>query len=93
MTMFYSNPSRESAPHALPDCEAFEVSERAMQRHRRQHPGEDGPCGITSAGWYWWPCFPGCMPDGDPVGPFATEAEAIADAQEVDTYHARDCGT
>ncbi len=29
------------------------------------------------AGWYWWPCFPGCLPDGEPVGPFVTEAEAI----------------
>jgi hypothetical protein len=33
-------------------------------------------------GWYWWACFPGCMPDSDPIGPFETEAEALADAQE-----------
>lgn len=32
-------------------------------------------------GWYWWACFPGCLPDSDPMGPFATEAEALADAQ------------
>ena len=32
------------------------------------------------AGWYWWACFPGCMPDGDPSGPFKTEDEALADA-------------
>lgn len=32
------------------------------------------------ANWYWF-CFPGCMPDSDPIGPFATEAEALADAQ------------
>ena len=31
--------------------------------------------------WWWWTCLPGCLPDGDPVGPFATEAEALADAQ------------
>lgn len=31
-------------------------------------------------GWYWWPCSPGCLPDGDPVGPFATSEEALADA-------------
>jgi len=31
-------------------------------------------------GWYWWACFPGCMPDGDPSGPFQTEQEAIDDA-------------
>ena len=33
------------------------------------------------AGWYWWTCLPGCMPDSDPIGPFKTEAEALADAQ------------
>lgn len=32
-------------------------------------------------GWYWWSCFPGCLPDGDPVGPFDTSAEAYHDAQ------------
>lgn len=32
-------------------------------------------------GWFWWSCFPGCLPDGEPNGPFATEAEALADAQ------------
>jgi hypothetical protein len=31
-------------------------------------------------GWYWWSCFPGCLPDGDPVGPFETEEEAVQDA-------------
>ena len=36
----------------------------------------------TRAAWYWWSCFPGCLPDSDPFGPFATEAEALADAQE-----------
>ena len=33
-------------------------------------------------GYYWWACFPGCMPDGDPAGPFDTEREAIEDAQQ-----------
>lgn len=31
--------------------------------------------------WWWWICFPGCLPDGEPNGPFATELEAIEDAQ------------
>jgi hypothetical protein len=35
----------------------------------------------VDAGFYWWACFPGCMPDGDPIGPFQTEEEAIEDAQ------------
>jgi hypothetical protein len=41
---------------------------------------EDGEA--LPAGFYWWACFPGCMPDGDPFGPFETEADAIAEANE-----------
>ena len=33
-------------------------------------------------GWFWWTCLPGCLPDSDPYGPFASEAEALADARE-----------
>ena len=40
------------------------------------------PVGEPRYGWYWWSCFPGCLPDGDPVGPFATEDKALADARE-----------
>ena len=29
------------------------------------------------AGWFWWACFPGCLPDSDPFGPFESESEAI----------------
>lgn len=33
-------------------------------------------------GWYWWSCEPGCLPDGDPDGPYPTrkEAEEAADS-------------
>ena len=31
-------------------------------------------------GWYWHACCPGCMPDGEPIGPFDSEQDAIADA-------------
>lgn len=34
--------------------------------------------------WFWWPCFPGCLPDGDKSGPFKTEEEAIGDARSYD---------
>ncbi len=37
-----------------------------------------------AAGWYWWSCFPGCWRRSDPVGPFDTEAEALAHAQDWD---------
>jgi hypothetical protein len=33
-------------------------------------------------GWYWWACFPGCLPDGEPFGPFASSRHAHEDADE-----------
>lgn len=35
-------------------------------------------------GWYWWVCFPCCLPDGEPIGPFASSSAAMYDADE---YH------
>lgn len=32
------------------------------------------------AGFYYWTCFPGCLPEGDAIGPFKTEDEAARDA-------------
>lgn len=37
--------------------------------------------GTPKTGWFYWFCFPGCLPDGEPMGPFATEQEALADAR------------
>lgn len=34
------------------------------------------------AGWFYHYCFPGCLPEGGPMGPYKTQAEAIAAAQE-----------
>lgn len=73
MTQAYSDPTRESDPTALPDVEVFYYLDWAVQ--------EIG----TTSGWYWQACFPGCLPDGEPMGPFATEAEALADAQGGDS--------
>ena len=39
---------------------------------------------IEPSGWYWWSCFPGCLPDGEKVGPFASSSQAYDDANEVD---------
>lgn len=36
---------------------------------------------IYEFGWYWWACFPGCLPDSEAYGPFDTEADAIKDAR------------
>ena len=40
---------------------------------------EDGS--LIRCGFYWQACLPGCLPDGDAVGPFRSEAAAIKDAR------------
>jgi hypothetical protein len=78
MSQHYSNPARASDPHALPDVEVFYDDADMVHGHARNFDSEGNP---VAAGWYWWACFPGCLPDGEAHGPFETEAEAIADAQ------------
>ena len=72
----YSDPERETDEYALPDIEVFHVGPNSEMRNMF-------PEGDDFIGWYWWSCFPGCLPDGEPNGPFATEAEALADAQSL----------
>jgi hypothetical protein len=40
-------------------------------------------------GWYWWSCYPGCIPDSDAFGPFATSYRALKDAIEARRVCAR----
>ena len=72
MTYHYSDPSRESDPHALPDVEVFRINDPTLYRDSN----------ITEPGWYYWFCQPGCLPDGDPFGPFKTEKDAVMDMYE-----------
>jgi hypothetical protein len=48
--------------------------------------GDEGvdsyPYEPMSAGWYWWSCFPGCLPDGEATGPFAYSRQALENADE-----------
>ena len=94
MTQAYSDPARESDTRSLPDIEVFHRTQRDFIRAdadscdgiQLADAMEFGSDRFTEsaalAGWYWWCCFPGCMPEGDPMGPFSTEALALADAQE-----------
>ena len=88
MSQHYSNPRREADPRELPDLEVF-------HHNGRWAPGEwsapdiftdsdsTDPGHAAPAGWYWWACLPGCLPDSEPSGPFTTESEALADAREA----------
>lgn len=103
MTQAYSDPERESDPHALPDIEVFQLTatevvqsdEDLMYEASKEFPlmhmnsqerekalewavEESGATG----GWFWWSCFPGCLPDSEPFGPFKTEQEALEDARD-----------
>ena len=91
----YSDPSRESDEHALPDVEVWYASagtfnaepcyalrdfaqEACIASDEIPYPNEEG--------WYYQFCFPGCLPDSDPIGPFATADEARAAAQEESNH-------
>ena len=36
---------------------------------------------VHEIGWYWWACYPGCLPDSEPSGPFRTSYLAYVDAR------------
>lgn len=96
MTQAYSNPTREEEPYALPDVEVFHQSQQdfirseagTVQRIRLDDERETTPNNFQAAsflqGWYWWSCFPGCLPDSDPYGPYDTEQQALEAAQQTD---------
>ena len=103
MTQAYSDPSRETDPHALPDIEVFQLTaeeavelldEDTLYQYRKDFPlagfnSRDRQAMLdaiidnegVAGGWYWQACFPGCLPDSEPVGPFDSYAEAWADAR------------
>jgi hypothetical protein len=50
--------------------------------HWTHDPSDPHPVANNETGWYWWFCQPGCLPDCEPQGPYATEQEALAEATE-----------
>jgi hypothetical protein len=85
MAQHYSNPARSNDPHALPDLEVWHQTDPDLGR--RADPDDPGDTDeppdyyFNGAGWYYAYCQPGCLWDGDPLGPFDTEAEALVDAR------------
>lgn len=89
----YSDVDREDDPHALPDIEVFEepFARQCSGCSMLDLNGDATECDCWDfeqhewepmAGWFWWSCFPGCLPDSEPFGPFETEEEALADARD-----------
>lgn len=60
------------------NCEVFYVSLGEQTSDTCFWNTEDNePLG---EGWFYWCCMPGCIPEGDAMGPFKTSAEAFQDA-------------
>jgi hypothetical protein len=78
MTQFYTDPTRAYDPNALPDGEAFEMDETLADGMEENDGTRPAP------GWYFWACFPGCLPDSDPTGPYESETAAIFAGQDRD---------
>jgi hypothetical protein len=45
-------------------------------------PKNGWPILAENEGYFWWACFPDCLPDGEPNGPFKSTEEAYINAQE-----------
>ena len=75
MARVYSDTSREDDSWSLPDAEIFhrELSENTPDTVF-WHEDDNEP---FPAGFYYWYCLPGCLPDSSPFGPFETEQAAI----------------
>jgi hypothetical protein len=70
MTHVYSDPTRENEPTALPDVEVF--YDEAWAKNK-------------SGAWFYWYCFPDCLPDSEPIGPYPTEEVAIKAVHDYET--------
>ena len=69
--------------YEIPEPTSFEdVRCPSCERVPLSYGGISTEAGTPKLGWFYWNCFPGCLPDSDPFGPFDTEAAALADAQE-----------
>lgn len=74
MPQLYSEPSRASEPTALPDVEVFYLDSAEIGANPAWRDDDGEP---LAQGWYYWFCFPGCLPDSEPSGPFKTRASAV----------------
>ena len=97
MSRHYSDPKRAGETWALPNVEVFEVTAQEFwsafvaddSTWLAQTMSEAIDVGFDAveaardlAGWYYWYCFPGCLPDSEPCGPYASETDAVEAAQE-----------
>lgn len=82
MGQHFTDPKRASDPTALPDLETFFLDAQGVREHEVFADCIDEDTSLEDlVGWYYQPCLPGCLPDGEPHGPFDSEEEALEDAR------------
>lgn len=84
MAYHYSDATREGVRRTLPDIETFAdlaCSRCSALGGERCGEGCDSPPRTLRHFAHF--CLPGCLPDSDPLGPFDSEAEALAAAREA----------
>lgn len=70
------------------------MREDTADHHAKSHAGQHGDFEVfwgadeqfevhpLQPGWYWWYRKLGHLPDGDPIGPFATSQAAFGDYKD-----------
>ena len=84
MSQHYSDPSRADDAWSLPDVEVFELTAREVAERDEDLFYEYIEDECITGGWFYWFCFPGCMPESDAFGPYKTRQEAIDASQDQD---------
>lgn len=70
----YSRIEDMNNPWKLPDVEIFYNDGETLVSDENEDPFE--------IGWYYQYCFPGCLPDSSPFGPFSSSEEALEDLRQ-----------
>ena len=74
-------------------CGEFQLSENYIQVEGWVGPeskvicpdcghNSGAPAASDKKGWFYWFCFPDCMPDSEEHGPFDTREEALENARD-----------
>ena len=86
----YTQASRASNAHALPDCEVFHAARYVCSVCGCEALDEQPPCahydperGSGEEGWFYAFGAPGCLWDSAPSGPYASREAALAAAREA----------
>jgi len=91
MAQVYLNKKLEDALYALPTLwVTYLTQDEALASREDPFEYDEDETQDNLAGWYYCSCMPGCMPDSDFSGPYATEIEAVKAGRE-DYNEYEDC--